>query len=60
MPYLHDWIPSTLGHGESMCKRCCMTNREAMALRCFNDCSVPPTRANDNVREPRTGAGSLD
>lgn len=28
----HNWIPSTLGHGEAMCSRCRMTNREAMAL----------------------------
>lgn len=28
----HDWIKSTLGHGETMCSRCCITNREAWAL----------------------------
>lgn len=28
----HKWIKSTLGHGEAMCKRCLMTNREAWVL----------------------------
>lgn len=28
----HNWIPSTLGHGETMCSRCKITNREAAAL----------------------------
>lgn len=29
----HSWVRSTLGHGETMCSRCFMTNREAAALR---------------------------
>jgi len=28
----HEWVRSTLGHGESMCKHCRMTNREAAVL----------------------------
>lgn len=28
----HDWVPSTLGHGETMCTRCSATNREAAAV----------------------------
>lgn len=35
---LHDWTPSTLGHGETMCKRCFITNREAAALGQLNRC----------------------
>lgn len=47
----HDWIPSTLGHGETMCSRCRVTNREAAALGIANECDVPPPNpvtANDN------------
>lgn len=28
----HDWIPSTLGHGDYMCRRCEITNWEAIML----------------------------
>ena len=28
----HDWVRSTLGHGETMCRRCLITNREAAVL----------------------------
>jgi hypothetical protein len=38
----HDWVPSTLGHGETMCRRCAITNREAAALGCLNYCEPPP------------------
>jgi hypothetical protein len=34
----HDWVPSTLGHGELMCSRCRITNREASALNTLNKC----------------------
>jgi hypothetical protein len=37
----HDWTKSTLGHGESMCRRCKITNREAAVLGKLNDCDVP-------------------
>lgn len=35
----HDWVASTLGHGERMCRRCKMTNRESWVL---GRCQVPP------------------
>ena len=38
----HDWVPSTLGHGEQMCARCYITNREAAALGQLNECSPLP------------------
>ncbi len=38
----HDWIKSTLGHGETMCSRCFVTNREAAVLGISNDCDTPP------------------
>ena len=28
----HDWIPSTLGHGNLMCRRCRATDLEAAAI----------------------------
>lgn len=28
----HEWVPSRLGHGETQCKWCLMTNREAWVL----------------------------
>jgi len=48
----HDWIKSTLGHGETMCSRCFITNREAAALGLSNSCDVPPpapAAVNDNA-----------
>jgi hypothetical protein len=39
----HDWVKSTLGHGETMCRRCYITNREAAALGCLNHCDYPET-----------------
>ncbi len=36
----HDWVPSTLGHGDVMCRHCFMTNREAAALGALNECEV--------------------
>src|ERR1700754_2649709 len=47
----HDWIKSTLGHGEAMCSRCFVTNREAAAIGMV-ECDVPPPApksCNDNV-----------
>lgn len=38
----HDWIKSTLGHGETMCSRCKITNREAAVLGELNNCSAAP------------------
>lgn len=36
----HNWIKSTLGHGETMCSKCKITNREAAVLGRLNQCSV--------------------
>lgn len=37
----HDWIPSTLGHGNKMCRRCRITDLEAEALN-RKHCMVKP------------------
>ncbi len=39
-PTPHDWIPSTLGHGDVMCRRCRVTNREAAVIGTLNECSA--------------------
>ena len=38
----HRWVKSTLGHGETMCARCWMTNREAAVLLCADWCDAKP------------------
>ena len=38
----HEWQKSTLGHGETMCKHCFITNREAAVLECLNECDAAP------------------
>lgn len=44
----HNWIPSTLGHGETMCSRCFVTNREAAVIGMI-ECEPPaPKPANEN------------
>lgn len=43
----HDWVKSTLGHGEAMCSRCLITNREAAVLQKLNACDVPPKADTD-------------
>ena len=35
----HVWIKSELGHGETMCAKCMMTNREAAVLGLLDACS---------------------
>jgi hypothetical protein len=46
----HNWVPSTLGHGETMRSRCWITNREAAVLGCMNECDAPPPKpANTNL-----------
>lgn len=37
----HEWIPSTLGHGEVMCENCGITNREAAAIGSLRLCDKP-------------------
>ncbi len=41
---MHDWIPSTLGHGETMCRWCRVTNREAAVIGTLNECSADRAR----------------
>lgn len=36
----HDWIASTLGHGETMCRVCKVTNREAAVIGIANHCET--------------------
>lgn len=44
----HAWVPSTLGHGETMCSRCFVTNREAAAIGMLV-CDAPaPKPDNEN------------
>lgn len=48
----HDWIPSTLGHGDTMCRRCFVTNLEAAAIG-ITECDPPlPKAANENTTTP--------
>jgi hypothetical protein len=37
----HKWVKSNLGHGETMCEKCKVTNREAAVLGLLNTCDVP-------------------
>lgn len=49
----HKWVASNLGHGSKMCRHCCITDREAAALGCLNECDAPPPKpqtANDNKK----------
>ena len=41
----HDWTKSTLGHGETMCRNCFVTNREASVLGCLDTCDRPTSVA---------------
>jgi hypothetical protein len=45
----HDWIKSTLGHGELMCKRCLVTNREATALGILDKCEEKDLRKKKEI-----------
>ena len=35
---MHKWVESTLGHGDVMCSKCLITNREAAMLGELNKC----------------------
>ena len=51
--YAHNWVRSTLGHGETMCTKCCVTNREAAVLG-MDECDVAdplPKPANGNEQK---------
>lgn len=45
----HDWIPSTLGHGSKMCRRCFMTDREARILGKCQTTPKTPAKEQDNA-----------
>lgn len=47
----HDWIKSTLGHGETMCRNCSITNREADVLGCLDVCDAAPVPSGQTVIE---------
>jgi hypothetical protein len=47
--YEHDWVKSMLGHGDTMCRRCFVTNLEATAIN-MTKCSVPPPVATDDKK----------
>lgn len=40
MTQQHDWVKSTLGHGEQMCRRCFGTNRELAAIGQLESCTA--------------------
>lgn len=47
----HTWVKSTLGHGDTMCSRCFVTNLEAAVIG-MTECEAPPPKAantNDEV-----------
>lgn len=52
----HDWVESRLGHGESMCRNCFITNREAAALGLMNECNASPRTADQNSEAPGNDA----
>jgi len=40
--YPHNWVKSTLGHGEKQCTQCASTNREIAAIGDMNRCEKHP------------------
>ncbi len=59
---MHDWVPSKLGHGETMCARCFVTNREAAALGIANLCDAPaaPPKPPANENAPQWTQDQID
>ena len=56
----HDWIKSTLGHGDLMCRRCFVTNLEAAAIG-MAECEPPPPKAaNQNAPERQWTQEEID
>lgn len=52
----HNWIPSTLGYGGTLCSRCFVTKREAAALGTLGHCDVlvaPPPAEPFHQRKAR-------
>lgn len=61
----HIWVPSKFGHGESMCKHCFVTNREAAVLGILGKCNAPLSKhslptAKDKIIEVMARAMCLD
>lgn len=57
----HTWVPSTLGHGDTMCSRCFVTNREAAALQIMDACDAPaPPAANENTAARKWTQDEID
>lgn len=48
----HTWVRSTLGHGNQMCSRCCVTDLEAAAIGMTECDAPPPPAANQNAQRP--------
>ncbi len=46
----HNWIASTLGHGETYCTQCHATNREIMVIGDMNRC--PRAVSQDDPKPP--------
>ena len=40
----HEWVRSTHGHGDAMCRHCLITNREAAAIGLLNECRAAEWR----------------
>lgn len=56
----HDWIKSTLGHGDLMCRRCFVTSLEAAAIG-MTECEPPPPKAaNQNAPERQWTRDEID
>lgn len=56
----HRWVKSNLGHGETMCAKCFVTNREAAVLGELNVCPVADKQGaerdtEEQVRSPSSG-----
>ena len=56
----HDWIKSTLGHGDLMCRRCWVTNLEAAAIGMVECDPPPPKAANQNAPERQWTQDEID
>lgn len=56
----HDWIKSTLGHGNQMCRRCFVTDLEAAAIGMTQCDPPPPKAANQNVVERQWTQDEID
>ena len=44
---MHQWVPSRLGHGETMCSLCSITNREAAVHGLLDECARDTDRSGE-------------